>query len=71
MADYYDSEELTYDNPLAKWLGVVMASLNSAASDAENSMLLILGVGIGGERATLNFLTTVLRLASAKPYLVS
>ena len=48
-----------------------MASLNSAASDAENSMLLILGVGIGGERATLNFLTTVLRLASAKPYLVS
>lgn len=46
--DQYESEETTYDNPLAELLGTVMTSLSSFANDATQSWWAVLAIGIGG-----------------------
>ena len=54
VADDYDTETTTYDNPLAELLGVTLSTLNSAADDIENARWPIIVVGIGGDlRAAL------------------
>eukprot|EP00750_Incisomonas_marina_P010993 INCI16328.9.p1 GENE.INCI16328.9~~INCI16328.9.p1 ORF type:complete len:1224 (+),score=199.72 INCI16328.9:164-3835(+) len=51
VADDYDTETTTYDNPLAELLGVTLSTLNSAADDIENARWPIIVVGIGGSMA--------------------
>lgn len=53
MADDYDTETTTYDNPLAELLGVALSTLNSAADDIENARWPIIVVGIGGSSCAL------------------
>jgi hypothetical protein len=64
VVDVYTADRPTYDNPLAELMGSTLNSLQSWASDVENSYVAIVALGIGGG-IVMGFLwITLLRLCT-------